>query len=42
MQHCVEIAEDFNQGKGLQRAYFYIGPGFESAKKVMKQNREWN
>jgi hypothetical protein len=33
MQHCVEIAEDFQSGKG--GAYFYIfRPGFESAKKL--------
>jgi hypothetical protein len=43
MQHCVEIAEDFQSGQGTPGAYFYIfRPGFESAKKVMKQNREWN
>jgi hypothetical protein len=32
MQHCVEIAEDF---QSRPRTYFYIfRPGFESAKKV--------
>jgi hypothetical protein len=35
MQHCVEIAEDFQSGQGTPGAYFYIfRPGFESAKKV--------
>jgi hypothetical protein len=35
MQHCVEIAEDFQSGQGTSGAYFYIfRPGFESAKKV--------
>jgi hypothetical protein len=34
MQHCVEIAEDFQSGQGTPGAYFYIfRPGFESAKK---------
>jgi hypothetical protein len=43
MQHCVEIAEDFQSGQGTPGAYFYIfRPGFESAKKLAKQNREWN
>lgn len=35
MQHCVEIADDFETGQGTPGAYFYIfRPGFESAKKV--------
>lgn len=35
MQHCVEIADDFQSGQGTPGAYFYIfRPGFESAKKV--------
>jgi hypothetical protein len=34
MQHCVEIAEDFQSGQGTPGAYFYIFRGFESAKKV--------
>jgi hypothetical protein len=39
MQHCVEIAEDFQSGQGTPGAYFYIfRPGFESAKNT-KQNR---
>jgi hypothetical protein len=34
MQHCVEIAEDFQWARD-SGAYFYIfRPGFESAKKV--------
>jgi hypothetical protein len=37
MQHCVEIAEDFQSGPG---SHFYR-PGFESAR-LAKQNREWN
>jgi hypothetical protein len=40
MQHCVEIAEDFQSGQGTPGAYFYIfRPGFESGK--VKQNREY-
>lgn len=35
MQHCVEIAEDYQTGQGTPGAYFYVfRPGFESAKKV--------
>jgi hypothetical protein len=40
MQHCVEIAEDFQSGQGTPGAYFYIfRPGFESAKKVETEQR---
>jgi hypothetical protein len=40
MQHCVEIAEDFQSGQGTPGAYFYIfRPGFESARRLAKQNR---
>jgi hypothetical protein len=42
MQHCVEIAEDFQSGQGTPGAYFYIfRPGFESAKKVSNRTREY-
>ena len=35
MQHCAEIADDFETGQSAPGAYFYIfRPGFESAKKV--------
>jgi hypothetical protein len=35
MQHCVEIADDFQSGQSSPGAYFYIfRPGFESAKEV--------
>jgi hypothetical protein len=40
MQHCVEIAEDFQSGQGTPGAYFYIfRPGFESAKKVSETEK---
>jgi hypothetical protein len=43
MQHCVEIAEDFQSGQGTPGAYFYIfRPGFESAKKVSETEQKWN
>jgi hypothetical protein len=34
MQHCVEIAEDFQSGQGTQELIYIFRPGFESAKKV--------
>lgn len=41
MQHCVEIADDYQTGQGIPGAYFYVfRPGFESAKKVNDTARQ--
>jgi hypothetical protein len=42
MQHCVEIAEDFQSGQGTPGAYFYIFRGLNLLRRLAKQNREWN
>jgi hypothetical protein len=35
MQHCVEIAEDFQSGQGTPGAYFYIfRPGFDLLRRL--------
>jgi hypothetical protein len=39
MQHCVEIAEDFNQARDSGAIYIFR-PGFESAKKLAETEQE--
>jgi hypothetical protein len=34
MQHCVEIAEDFQSARDSRSLFYIFRPGFESAKKV--------
>jgi hypothetical protein len=42
MQHCVEIAEDFQSG-GLQELIStFSDQGLNLLRRLAKQNREWN
>jgi hypothetical protein len=43
MQHCVEIAEDFQSGQGTQELIStFSDQGLNLLRRLAKQNREWN